>query len=80
MTMGNNGIAGTDLIIAVNIPASCHHYTVIGKSTAFRNKQIIPTVFLINMGRFNPLASCLAAVPDNTSFTFKLKGFRFQFI
>ena len=78
--MGNNGIAGTDLIIAVNTPASCHHYTVIGKSTAFCNQQIIPAVFLINMGSFNPLASCLAAVPDNTAFSFKLKGFRFQFI
>ena len=39
--MGNNGIAGTDLIIAVNIPASCHHYTVIGKSTSFRNQELI---------------------------------------
>ena len=80
MSVRYDGVSRADFIIPINGTAAGHLHTVVDKGTAFCNQQVIPAVFFVNMGRFNPTAVGFLSVPDNAAFSFKLQGDRVQFV
>ena len=80
MSVSNDRISRADLIISLNCTAASHLYAVIYESAALCNKEIIPSVFFINMWSFNPFAVCFYTIPDDITWAFELEGFRIKFV
>ena len=51
-TMRQDRIIGIGLVWAINILASCNSQPMCHLRTSFRNQQVIPTIFLIQMRTF----------------------------
>ena len=80
VSVTNNRISRADFVISLNCTAAGHLYTVIYESTTLCNKEIIPSVLLINMRSLNPFTACFYTIPDNVTRSLELEGFRIKLV